>query len=115
MKSYFGIYRDIRFGIYLVSKLAYSRIYCVFHLDFIVIFCVDFTRKCSDNFLCFITSIGCDVNILCWNIILPNLEYCHTLPRITRARVECLFAKCRSVQRVMCADAIRLKSRQIIQ
>ena len=37
----------------------------------------------------------------------------HTLPRITRARVECLFAKCRSVQRVMCADAIRLKSRQI--
>ena len=37
----------------------------------------------------------------------------HTLPRITRARVECLFAKCRSVQRVMCADATRLKSRQI--
>ena len=43
MKLYFGIYRDIRFGIYLVSKLAYSGIYCVFHVDFIVIFCVDFT------------------------------------------------------------------------
>ena len=28
-----------------------------------------------DNFLCFITSVGCDVNILCWNIIVPNLEY----------------------------------------
>ena len=75
MKLYFGIYRDIRFGIYLVSKLAYSGIYCVFHVDFIVIFCVDFTCKCSDNFLCFITSVGCDVNILCWNIIVPNLEY----------------------------------------
>ena len=57
-----------------------------------------------------------DVNILCWNIMASAIfRIFHTLPRIAHARVECLFAKCRSVQRVMCAHAIRLKSRQIIQ